>query len=310
MTNPKVSIIMSVYNGEPYLSESIFSILSQTFTDYEFIIIDDGSTDNSLNIIKSFNDPRIKLLINKKNIGLTDSLNRGIFCSDGEYIARQDADDISMPKRIEKQVKYLDNHSDVALLGTSYYTIDKNSFVMEMRHVHVNPAEDILNHNTFIHGSVMFRRCIIKYVGKYNTYFKYAQDYEFWRRISKLYKVANLSDPLYQLRYIKTSVTAKNYMEQALYVLKAQRMDSCFDVSKLQYETLFPYEKSILHNMIAYNFVQSDDIISAKKEYFISLKMDPFNLESIFGYIFSAMGKKYILWIYNIYRKIRNHGVY
>src|SRR5947207_1274318 len=114
---------MSVYNGENYLAEAIDSILNQTFKDFEFIVIDDGSSDTSLKIIKKYTDPRIKL-ISRKNKGLVASLNEGLAKAKGDYIARQDADDVSLPQRLKKEVEYLDAHPKVALVGSNYKHLD------------------------------------------------------------------------------------------------------------------------------------------------------------------------------------------
>ncbi len=125
--NSKVTILMPVYNGEKYLKEALESILNQTFTNFEFLIINDASTDNSKNIINSFNDHRIKLIENKENLGLTKSLNKGISISQSEYIARMDADDISLPKRLGIQVKFMDKHPEIGAVGTWAKIIgDKN----------------------------------------------------------------------------------------------------------------------------------------------------------------------------------------
>ena len=119
---PLISVVMSVYNGEKYLKRSIDSILNQTFKDFEFIIINDGSTDKSLEIIKSYDDDRI-VLIDQENKGLTKSLNIGIKTASGKYIARQDADDVSLPDRLKKQVDFLEVREDVVLLGCRAYEV-------------------------------------------------------------------------------------------------------------------------------------------------------------------------------------------
>ena len=120
--DPKISVVMAVYNGEKYLREAIDSILNQTFKDFEFIIVNDGSTDRTREILESFIDPRI-VLIHQEHMGLTKSLNRGIALAKGKYIARQDADDISMAERLEKQFNFLESHENVALLGTAGHII-------------------------------------------------------------------------------------------------------------------------------------------------------------------------------------------
>src|SRR4051812_15533497 len=115
---PKISVLLPVYNAEPYLKEAIDSVLQQTFADFELIIINDGSKDRSADIIKSYTDKRI-LFIDQENIGLSATLNKGIALARGEYIARQDNDDISRPERFRKQVTYLDAHPRTMLLGTA-----------------------------------------------------------------------------------------------------------------------------------------------------------------------------------------------
>ena len=130
MKNPKVTVLMSVYNGEKYLQEAIDSILEQTFKDFEFLIINDGSTDKTGEILESYHDLRIKIINNEKNIGLTKSLNKGLKLARGEYIARQDADDISMPERLEKEVEFLETHQDYAVVGAFAKIINKNSEIL------------------------------------------------------------------------------------------------------------------------------------------------------------------------------------
>src|SRR2546423_6687976 len=121
---PRVSVLMPVYDVAKYLREAIDSILGQTFTDFEFIIIDDASTDRSAEIINSYNDPRIRFIQNEKNVGLIATLNRGLDLAYGEYLARMDQDDVSLPERLAKQVAFMETASDVAASGTWARDID------------------------------------------------------------------------------------------------------------------------------------------------------------------------------------------
>jgi glycosyltransferase involved in cell wall biosynthesis len=114
----RITVLMPVYNGEKYLREAIDSIFNQTFTDFEFLIVDDGSTDNSVEIINSYQNSRINLVKNDKNEGLVYTLNRGLSLAKGEYIARMDCDDISLPERLKKQIDFLDSNSEIAVVGT------------------------------------------------------------------------------------------------------------------------------------------------------------------------------------------------
>lgn len=115
---PKVSVVMPAFNAEKYIREAVDSILNQTFTDFEFIIINDGSTDHTKEIILEYDDPRIVLLENEKNSGIVVTLNKGIQFARGEYIARMDSDDISLCNRIERQVLFLDSHAHIGLIGS------------------------------------------------------------------------------------------------------------------------------------------------------------------------------------------------
>ena len=126
---PKITVLMSVYNGERYLRESVDSILNQTYTDFEFIIIDDGSTDSTQSIIEEYSakDKRIITMQNNQRIHLTKSLNLGLKKARGVYIARQDADDISLPERLQTQITYMENNEDIGILGTSVELIDVKS---------------------------------------------------------------------------------------------------------------------------------------------------------------------------------------
>ena len=119
---PKISVVMPAYNAEKYIGEAIESILNQTFKDFEFIIINDGSVDHTKEIIREYNDPRIVLLENDKNRGIVLSLNKGLDAATGKYIARMDADDIALKNRFERQVEYLDEHKDIGVLGTGICT--------------------------------------------------------------------------------------------------------------------------------------------------------------------------------------------
>ena len=224
MKNPKVNVLMSVYNGEKYLREAIDSILGQTFKDFEFLIINDGSTDKTGEILKSYNDPRIKIINNEKNIGLTKSLNKGLRLARGEYIARQDADDISMPERLKKEVEFLEQNINVGLVGTDYLFINEKGKVVHFIKC-LNGSRELktklLGGNQFGHGSVMFRRECAEKIGIYRKEFKYAQDFDFALRISEVSDLANITEFLYKWRININSVSVKKKSLQDKYALLA-----------------------------------------------------------------------------------------
>lgn len=201
---PLVSIIMPVYNGEAFLSEAIDSVLSQTYKNFELIIINDGSTDKSEKIIKSYSDPRI-VFISQKNKGLSRACNKGIGIAKGKYVARQDDDDISLPHRLEKQVWYLEANTNVGLVGTNFKAIGRNGDTINHTNVFtkdkdIRPA--LIFSNQFGHGSIMVRKSIIKKAGCYDPAYRIAQDYDLWVRISKICEVSNLKECLYLWRQV------------------------------------------------------------------------------------------------------------
>ncbi len=214
--NPVASVLMSVYNGGEYLSSSVESILGQTVGDFEFIIIDDGSTDNSWEIFQEYQDPRIKLHQNTKNIGLTRSLNKALEMAAGEYIFRQDADDISVATRLEEQVKYLEQNPHVILVGSAVTLVDESGSRTGEMIYHANHDKSIrwqlLLHNSFFHTSVAMRRNVLsKNNLRYRTEIQYAQDFELWSRILRFGDGANIRKPLVSIRLHKGQVTEKNW---------------------------------------------------------------------------------------------------
>ncbi len=193
---PKVTVLMTLYNDEKYLKEAIESILNQTYKNFEFLIIlEAGSTDNSLNIIKSYKDRRIRLVINEEKLGFAESLNKGIRLARGKYIARMDADDISLPKRLEYQVKFMDKHENIVMCGTNMKMInDKNEVKFKKKHFKSKEEIrlDIFFSTVFAHPTVMFRRKkIIENNLFYSTDFK-AEDYELWSRIVRKFDTCNI----------------------------------------------------------------------------------------------------------------------
>jgi glycosyltransferase involved in cell wall biosynthesis len=199
---PRISVIMSVYNSEAYLAEAVNSILQQTYEDFEFIIINDGSSDHSNEILAAYHDSRIRY-VEQANIGLTRSLNKGIAMAQGEYIARMDADDRSMPERFANEVAFLEQHQDHALVGTVHDILNAQGAVIRTVRplLHHEALQRILpRRNQFAHGSVMFRKQMIQAVGGYRRKFWYCQDYDLYLRLVNRYKLANLSEVGYQWR--------------------------------------------------------------------------------------------------------------
>ena len=201
---PKVSVIMSVYNDEKFVAQSIEGVLNSTYTDFEFIICNDCSTDGSSEIIKKYKDKRIIFFSNGQNQGLAKSLNNCIERAKSEYIMRIDSDDICLPDRMEKQVAYLDEHKDIAMCGTFAQVIDNsnNNVYILQRPIDVT-VKDIFKNNSFIHPSVMIRKEILDSVGCYvsKKETRRAEDFDLWCRIYEAgFKGKNISEILINYR--------------------------------------------------------------------------------------------------------------
>ncbi len=229
-TAPAVTILMSVYNGERFVSQALESILRQTWTDFEFLIINDCSHDRTREIIASFRDTRIRLLDNPVNLGLAKSLNVGLAQARGSLVARQDADDISHPERLREQVEFMRSNPDIALVGTQVHVIDERGRVKRRPGWEraLNGAAirfQLMFDNAFIHTSVMFRREIIwNHLGGYDEQFAASQDFELWSRVAASYAVCNLPRRLADYRFYASSTGAlyrRNHLAQSRAVVAA-----------------------------------------------------------------------------------------
>ncbi len=199
---------MPVFNGEMYLREAIDSILDQTLTEFEFIIINDGSTDRSAEILDAYADPRLKIIHNHSNMGVSLSLNKGLDLAFGEYVARMDCDDISLPERLAKQVAFMDSHPEIAACGTWVKMIDSAGQVTRSRPTPTGKDFE-LNYwrlNPIIHPSVMIR---VSQLGelRYDDRIRYAQDFDLWFRIKSKYSLDNIPEYLLLYRMHEENIT-------------------------------------------------------------------------------------------------------
>lgn len=212
MNEPRVTVLMSVHNGSRFLREAIDSILAQTFRDFELLVIDDASTDDSAAIVESYRDPRIRMLRNEANQGLTKSLNRGLRDARGSLIARHDADDRSHPQRLEQQVAWFDAHPQGALVGTQPRIIDEHGW--EIGKVVKATSETGIRwqsmfSNPFIHTAVMFRRDVVLGLGGYDETFRFNQDFELWSRMIGSFECSNLAETLVDYRAHAESIAGR-----------------------------------------------------------------------------------------------------
>lgn len=218
----KVTVLMPVYNSKLFLKDAIESILNQTHGNFEFLIINDGSTDESDMIIRSFNDKRIKYINNKINQGIVATLNEGIEISTGKYVARMDSDDISLPTRLAKQIAFLEDNPSYKLCGSKAIAIDhegKKLYRLNRPTSFENIKVFNFFRNAFIHPTVMINTALLKNF-KYSEEYLYAEDYMLFSQFAMNYKVANLDEPLLQYRVHEESITSKKNIEMVKSELK------------------------------------------------------------------------------------------
>ena len=318
MIVPKVSVVMSVYNGEKYLRESIESILNQTLSDFEFIIINDGSTDNSLDILKSYKDDRI-VIIDQKNTGLGKALNNGINESKGKYIARMDADDISMPERLKLQYEFLEKHPEFLPVGSNVEVIDEDSNYVYTSDQLLNWKEikDKLPLDPFYHSSAMFLRSAYNKANGYPDIRK-SQDTVFFNRMSHSGEFYNLPQALIKYRLTPFAISAyDNYNARRInnVILKIIEKDFYTNNNGVKKEYVDEIEhimanvkkqskKYKYHLHLAKKYLWNNyQPRLARQNLIKSFKLKPISIMWMIYYIISFLPEKLILFLYEKFKR-------
>lgn len=262
----RISVVMSVFNGEKYLREAVDSILAQTLTDFEFIIVDDGSTDRSLEIIQSYarQDARILVVRQAENLGLAKSLNRGIALARGDLIARMDADDISLPDRFETQVQFLYENPDVDLVGSWVEFIDQNGKTTGEVSKYPGSAMGLrwglFFENHLWHPTVMARRSFFDCADVYDEAFDTTQDYELWARSNLHSRYRNIQKVLLKYRMHDSSISKlRNTSQMANLYCISQRTISFYLGKEIPVETV--------------RFIINPDRVHSTRTYFSALSI-------------------------------------
>ncbi|EOQ66739.1 glycosyltransferase family 2 protein [Acinetobacter pittii] len=297
-----VSVVLPAYNAELYLKDAIDSVLAQTFSDFELIVLNDGSVDKTEEIILSYSDSRIVYVKNEKNLGLIGTLNKGINLAKGKYIARMDADDICYPDRFEKQINFLENNNDYVICGTAAYRFYSNNNINN--NIFRVPESDelirlkMLFNSPFIHPSIMMRNSIIKEkMLNFDIEYKYAEDYKFWSQLLKYGKAYNLQEKLLYYRLTPNSQTVignsdltkrklvlgeiqRSYIREAYgIILKDNELDLLFYLSNLDRMKMLSFAEYdlisinnffnfIISKLVSKNISRKDLSITLSKVYF------------------------------------------
>lgn len=317
--NPLISVIMPVYNAEKYLKEAIDSILNQTFEDFEFLILNDGSNDSTIDIINNYTDARIIVLHEPQNRGIVYQLNKGLAVSKGNYVARMDADDISVATRFELQLNFLSNNPDYAMVGSSVYLINENSEEIgthEYKSKNEELQASLFFGNTFAHSTILAHKPIInKYL--YNNDYIYAEDYFLWSKIAAEYKISNIKQPLLYYRIHNNSISAKHNEKQIKSIKKIYSINLTKlgiipnrDIIDFHYYMIHNHRpkktqinslKSLFKWLKSLNNANNNSQIYPKKEFSLLLNYyrdkyyfsTPFNLRTIL-YLFFNISQRYM----------------
>ncbi|OSZ79576.1 hypothetical protein CAP35_15395 [Chitinophagaceae bacterium IBVUCB1] len=312
----KISIIMPAYNAEAYIKEAIDSVLQQSFTDFEFIIINDGSKDGTLEVIKQYTDYRIKL-IDQPNKGLIDTLNDAIKIAKSDIIARMDADDICFPDRLQIEYDFLMNNPDYVLVGAEADVIDKDgNYLMGLipiGHTHQEITDRIDLKCPFIHPLVMFRKNAVINAGMYPKNALTFEDHLLWKKLLAQGKVCNLNIPLLKARFNPESVTIDEKWRGELFIqIRKKALQQGFvsdeDAVKLKElissQNLSSYKNASYYAMVGKKYLWNNpDGAKARWHFAQAIKHYPKHIEPYILYLFSFMPSALRVAIYNALKK-------
>lgn len=221
---PAVTVLMGVYNAETYLRESIDSILNQTFTDFEFLIYNDGSTDATAEIVRSYTDPRIFLVDNPVNRSVSPNLNEGIERARGRYIVRMDGDDLADPTRIAKQVAFMDARPEIGLCGTAVRYFGASDSLIQLPQDNATIQHTMWLQNAFYQPSVIIRTSVLRDSNlRYDAAYEFAEDYKLWSDMCAVTQVHNLPEPLLNYRIHPHQISRRQTIAQQRVSAKIQR---------------------------------------------------------------------------------------
>ncbi len=312
---PQVTVLMPAYNAGSYIKEAIDSVLQQTFTDFELLIINDGSEDDSLTIICSYSDSRIRL-ISRENKGLIKSLNEGLEASQGMYIARMDADDICLSQRLEEQMYFLNNHPDYVLVGSEAEVIDKDGnylFNLEpIGYTHEEIQNRINEKCPFIHPCVTFRKEAVLMVGGYPANAITFEDHLLWKELLSRGKVCNLKEILLKVRFNPESVTIDEKWRGRRFIELRRRSieNSCVsddDAKELKEiiskQNFSAYKQASYHAMVGKKYLWNQHQPQKARVHFRkAISIVPTKYEPYLLYFLSFFPEKLVRAIYNKFK--------
>lgn len=313
---PQVTVLMPAYNAAVYIREAIESVLAQTYKDFELLIINDGSTDDTEAIIRSYTDARIRVL-SHSNIGLVGTLNRGLKEAQGKWIARFDADDVCYPERLATQMEFLQQHPDYVLTGSEADYMDEAGNYLFTYHFKYYNDEDIRSSHfkecPFIHSSVTFLKQAVIDAGGYDKDAITFEDHLLWSRLAHYGKMNNIHQPLIKVRFNPASVTIDEKWRGKAFIDLKRRSIENGSVNAADLETLkkilseqnfTAYKRAAYESMIGKKYLWNQYApVKARRHLRAAIRLTPGKLEPYLLYIFSFMPERLILSVYKKFKK-------
>lgn len=311
MSQPVITILMPARNAAPYIGDAIRSVLNQTFSQFELLIIDDGSTDDTVDIARQFSDRRIRI-ISQEPEGVSAALNFGLQESSGEFIARFDADDICMPERLEKQLHFLRTNPDHVIVGSDAEYMSENGdhlFYFSCHgHTHEEISSKIYDHCPFIHSAVMYRKKAVMATGGYCPHTHNFEDYLLWIQLKKYGKYHNLPEPLIRVRFNPGSVTMdekwrgnrfRKLKKQIIRRGYATETDGHHLKAILQKQDVHHIRQASYYALCGKKFLLNNHQPGkARKQFATSIKHYPLRLDNYVFYMLSFLPGSFINWLH------------
>jgi len=310
---PLITVLMPAYNAERYIAEAIASVLQQSFTNFELVIVNDGSTDGTRNVISTFRDKRIKL-IDQPNMGVAAALNTGLAYATAPYIARFDADDVCYPERLEKQLAFLLNNPEYILVGSDAdYILENGDFLFSFQciaHTHHEIMEKLYFYCPFIHPAVMYRKDSVCNAGGYPTNAHNFEDYLLWTNIAKAGKLHNLAEPLIKYRLNPASVTIdERWRGKRFRRLKRQAItrgsitdnegDELLEIIREQ--DVPRIKQGSYHALCGKKFLTNNyKPARARKHVRKAIKIHPFRIDNYLLFVVSYLPERLIAWLHQL----------
>lgn len=312
-TEPQITVLMPAYNAADYIGEAIASVLAQTFTDFELLIVNDGSTDDTVAIINSFRDDRI-VLINQPNAGVAAALNTGLKHARAPYIARFDADDVCYPQRLEKQLGFLLHNPDYIMVGSDVDYIQENGDFMFhfhcIAHTHQQIIDKLYFYCPFVHPAVMYKKESICQEGGYPTHAHNFEDYLLWTQLAKAGKLYNIPEALIKYRLNSSSVTmdekwrGKRFRELKREAVRRgsitpQEGDELLNIIKSQ--DVRRVKEGSYHALCGKKFLANNyQPAKARQHVKKAIGLYPLRLENYLLYTVSYMPRWFVLWLHKL----------